>query len=122
MLKDLNPILDYYTPVIVTNENHVKNQKDLVARFMKAVSRGYEFSIKNPTEAAEILIKSAPELNVELVKQSQVYLSKEYQADANKWGIQRKEVWERYTQWMSDQKLINKMINVKEAFTNEFLL
>ncbi|EKE14034.1 MAG: hypothetical protein ACD_12C00700G0001 [uncultured bacterium] len=121
MLKDLNPILDYYTPVIVTNENHVKNQKELVKKFMRAVSQGYEFSIKNPDQASEILIKSAPELNKELVKQSQIYLSGEYQSDAAKWGIQREEVWKRYAKWMSDQNLINKMINVKDAFTNEFL-
>lgn len=121
MLKDLNPILDYYTPVIITNENHVKNQKELVLKFMKAVRQGYEFSIKNPTEASQILIKSAPELNSELVKQSQAYLSKEYQSDAKKWGIQQEEVWTRYAQWLSGQKLIKKMINVKDAFTNEFL-
>jgi len=121
MLKDLNPILDYYTPVIVTNENHIKNQKELVSKFMKAVVKGYEFSIKNPTEAAQILLKSAPELNPGLVKQSQVYLSREYQADAKKWGIQQEKVWKRYTQWLYDQKLIKKMIDVKDAFTNEFL-
>ncbi len=121
MLKNLNPILDYYTPIIVTNENHVKNQKKLVSKFMKAVVQGYEFSINNPSEASQILIKSAPELNPELVKQSQVYLSQEYQSDAKKWGIQREEVWKRYAKWMSDQKLIKKMINVKNAFTNEFL-
>lgn len=121
MLRDLNPILDYYTPVIVTNENHVKNQKELVLKFMKAVRQGYEFSIKNPTEASQILIKSAPELNPELVKQSQAYLSREYQSDAEKWGIQQEEVWWRYIQWLNDQKLIKKMINVKNAFTNEFL-
>ena len=121
MLKDLNPILDYYTPIIITNENHVKNQKKLVSKFMRAVSQGYKFSIKNPVEASQILIKSAPELNSELVKQSQAYLSREYQSDAKKWGVQREEVWNRYAQWLSDQKLIKKMINVKEAFTNEFL-
>ena len=121
MLKDLNPILDYYTPVIVTNENHVKNQKELVTKFMKAVAQGYEFSIKNPTEASKILIKSAPELNIELVKQSQIYLSREYQSDAKKWGIQQEVVWGRYMQWLYDQKLIKKAINVKDAFTNEFL-
>lgn len=121
MLRDLNPILDYYTPVIVTNENHIKNQKELVTKFMKAVAKGYEFSIKNPTEASQILIKSAPELNPELVKQSQTYLSQEYQSDAEKWGVQREEVWKRYVQWLDDQKLIKKMINVKDAFTNEFL-
>ena len=121
MLKDLNPILDYYTPVIVTNEGHIKNQKELVSKFMRAVVQGYEFSINNPSEASQILIKSAPELNPELVKQSQIYLSQEYQSDAKKWGIQREEVWKRYAQWMSDQKLIKKMIDVKDAFTNEFL-
>lgn len=121
MLRDLNPILDYYTPVIVTNENHVKNQKELVTRFMKAVSQGYNFSIKNPDEASQILIKSAPELNHDLIKQSQIYLSREYRSDALKWGIQREIVWARYAQWLYDQKLIKKMINVKDAFTNEFL-
>ncbi|PIU36547.1 ABC transporter substrate-binding protein [Candidatus Roizmanbacteria bacterium CG_4_9_14_3_um_filter_33_18] len=121
MLKDLNPILDYYTPVIITNENHVKNQKEFVTKFMRAVAQGYKFSIKNPKEAAQILIKSAPELNKDLVKQSQVYLSQEYQSDAKKWGIEKEEVWKRYAQWLFDQKLIKKMINVKDAFTNEFL-
>ena len=121
MLKDLNPILDYYTPVIITNIDHVKNQKDLVSRFMKAVKAGYEFSIKNPGEAASILIKSAPELNPELVRQSQVYLSHEYQSDAKKWGIQKESVWKSYAQWLVDHKLLKKMINVKDAFTNEFL-
>ncbi|KKP36933.1 MAG: NMT1/THI5 like protein domain protein [Candidatus Roizmanbacteria bacterium GW2011_GWA2_32_13] len=121
MLKDLNPILDYYTPVIVTNEVHIKNKKELVKKFMKAVAQGYEFSTKNPAEAAEILIKSTPELNPELVNQSQVYLSREYRSDAKKWGIQREEVWKRYTQWLYDHKLIKEMINVKDAFTNEFL-
>ena len=88
---------------------------------MRAVNRGYEFSIKNPDEAAEILIKSAPELNKELVRQSQLYLSREYQSEAKKWGIQKEEVWRRYAQWLSDQKLIKEMINVNNAFTNEFL-
>jgi ABC-type nitrate/sulfonate/bicarbonate transport system substrate-binding protein len=120
MLKDLNPILDYYTPVIVTNENHVKNQKELVAKFINAVSQGYEFSIKYPAEAAQILIKSAPELNQDLVKQSQTYLSREYQSDGARWGMQKEVVWTRYAQWLYDQKLIKKMINVKDAFTNEF--
>jgi len=121
MLKDLNPVLDYYTPVIITNEDHVKNQKDLVSRFMKAVKKGYEFSIKNPVEAAQILIKSAPELNADLVKQSQRYLSKQYQADSPTWGIQKESVWKGYAQWLVNHKLLKKMINVKQAFTNEYI-
>ncbi len=121
ILKDLNPILDYYTPVIITNEDHVKNQKNLVKRWMRAVQDGYEFSIKNPEEAAAILIKSAPEINADLVKQSQLWLSQQYKADAPYWGVQKEEVWKRYAQWLYEHKLIKDMINVQDAFTNEFL-
>ena len=121
LLKDLNPILDYYTPVIITNEDQVKNKKELVNKFMKAVKEGYEFSIKYPNDAALILIKSAPEINTALVKESQSWLSKEYQADAKSWGIQKGEVWKRYAQWLFDRKLIKNMINEHIVFTNEFL-
>jgi len=121
MLKDLNPILDYYTPVIITNEQHVKEQKELVTKFMNAVSEGYTFSIHNPDEAGRILLRDAPELNADLVHQSQAWLSPRYQADTDHCGEQKAQVWQRYAQWMFDKKLIEKMITVNDAFTNEFL-
>ena len=121
MLRDLNPALDYYTPVIVTNENNIKNKKDLVIRFMKAVKQGYEFSIKNPHDAATYLIRSVPELNQELVRESQLNLSSQYQSDAKSWGLQKESVWKNYAQWLVDHKLMKKMIDIKGAFTNEFI-
>lgn len=121
MLKDLDPALDYYTPVIVTNEKHVAGQKELVKKFMAATVKGYEFAIGSPGEAADILLKNAPELNPDLVKASQEWVSKKYQDDAGRWGIQKEEVWRRYAQWMFDRKLIPQMIEPEKAFTNEFL-
>ncbi|MGD8190755.1 ABC transporter substrate-binding protein [Brevibacillus ginsengisoli] len=121
MVKDLDPALDYYTPVIVTNEQHVNEQKDLVKKFMVATAKGYQEAISNPSEAATILLKNAPELNPELVKQSQAWLSTKYQDDAPQWGVQKEEVWDRYAKWMYDRKLIPKMIEPSKAFTNDFL-
>lgn len=120
-LKDLNPVLDYYTPVIITNEDHLENKKDVAQRFMKAVQKGYEFSIQHPQEAAEILIHAAPEINADLARASQKWVSQQYQAEANVWGIQKEEVWKRYAQWLFDHTLIEKMPEEKKAFTNEFL-
>lgn len=121
MLKDLNPILDYYTPVIITNEKHVNSQKDLVKRFMRATAKGYEFAIADPRESADILIKNAPELNKDLVRQSQAWLSKQYQAESPAWGVQKKEVWFGYADWLFEHKLMEKNIDTQKAFTNEFL-
>lgn len=120
-LKELDPVLDYYTPVIITNEKKIKEQKDLTRKFMKAVSKGYEYAVNHPRESAEILIKAAPELNKELVHESQTWLSKQYKNDAPKWGLQKRGVWQRYAKWLFERKLIEISPQPDSAFTNEFL-
>lgn len=120
-LKDLDTVLDYYTPVIITNEKHIKEKKDLTKRFMKAAAEGYEYAANHPKESAEILIKKAPELNKNLVRQSQLWLSAEYKKDSPKWGLEKREVWARYIRWLYQKHLIEKNIDPDKSFTNEFL-
>jgi len=120
-LKDLDPVFDYYTPVIITSERMIKEKPDIVRRFMKATYKGYMYAIDHPEEAARILLKYAPELDEKIVIESQKYLSKEYKADSPKWGYQKKEVWERYAKWLHSMDFLKKMIDVEKAFTNEFL-
>ncbi|CAG9612296.1 Formylaminopyrimidine-binding protein [Bacillus rhizoplanae] len=121
MLKDLDPALDYYSPVIITSEKHAKQDKDFVKKFMKATTDGYNFAIKEPKEAADILIKNVPDINKELVQESQKWLSTKYQDDAKAWGVQKEEVWTNYMNFLYDNKVIKKKIDVNAAFTNEFL-
>jgi ABC-type nitrate/sulfonate/bicarbonate transport system substrate-binding protein len=121
IIRDLNPLLDYYTPVIITNEDHIKNKKGMVSAFMKAVRLGYEFAISSPSEAGNILIKSAPELNPDLVRKSQEWLSKKYKEDAQTWGFQKSETWTNYAGWLKEHNLMEKKVDVSSAFTNEFL-
>lgn len=121
MLKDYEPALDYYTPVIVTNEDNIAQKPDFVKKFMTATSKGYQYCIENPEEAAEILLEAVPELDSELVKASQVYLSEQYRADAPYWGRQDQKVWKNYAEWMFEKQLLETMIEWEKAFTNEFL-
>ncbi|MEH7461909.1 ABC transporter substrate-binding protein [Bacillus pseudomycoides] len=121
MLKDLDPALDYYSPVIITSEKHAKQDKDFVKKFMKATTDGYNFAIKEPQASADILIKNVPDINKELVQESQKWLSTKYQDDAKAWGVQKEEVWTNYMNFLYDNKVIKKKIDVKAAFTNEFL-
>lgn len=120
-LKDVDPALDYYTPVIITSEQKLKEQPELVEDFMAAVSQGYEFAIQNPAESAEILINNAPEADPELIRLSQAWLSPRYQADAPRWGEQQTEIWQGYAQWLVDRNLLSEMIDPQQAFTNEYL-
>jgi len=122
MLSDwTHCVPDYYTPVIITSEQNISEKPDLVLSFMAATARGYEFAIENPVEAANILLKCAPESNPDLVRRSQEWLSPRYQADAARWGEQRLEIWQGYADWMADRDLLPRHIEAEKAFTNEFL-
>lgn len=120
-LTDYSDKLDYYTPVISTSEKMIEKDPDTVKAFMKAVSKGYQLAIDDPEEAAEVLIKAEPDLDEELVRKSQEWLATRYQDDAARWGEQKQEIWQNYMDWMLEKKVLEKEIDVKQAFTNEFL-
>lgn len=120
-LKDLDERLDYYTPLFITNENMIKNDPQTVKAFVQAVKKGYEYAAVNPEEAAKILHEVLPDSDFEFLKQSQAFVSHEYQADADTWGLMRDEVWDRYTQFMQEAGLIEQMIPAEQQYTNEFI-
>ncbi len=120
-LTDYSKKLDYYTPVLATNEKMIQNDPETVKAFVKAASQGYQYAIDQPDKAADILIKAAPDLDPKLVKKSQQWLADKYQDDAKQWGKQKLEVWENYANWMDDHGLLEGKFDPKKAFTNDFL-
>lgn len=120
-LTDYSDKLDYYTPVLTTNEKMISENPEVVKAFLKAAAKGYKYSIDNPSDAADILLKAAPDLDAELVKKSQEWLAPKYQDDAARWGEQKLEVWENYASWMFENGLLEKELDAEKAFTNEFL-
>lgn len=118
---DLNPVFDYYTPVIIAGNDFLKNDPDTARAFLSAVSKGYEDAVKNPEEAAKILLKAAPELDEKLVIASQKYLADKYQADVDIWGYMDPERWNRFYNWLGEKGLTNPAIPENTGFTNEYL-
>ncbi|WP_335873006.1 ABC transporter substrate-binding protein [Bacillus sp. 2205SS5-2] len=120
-LTDYSNKLDYYTPVLATNESKIEDDPEVVKAFLAAVSKGYRDSIENPDEAAEVLLTAVPDLDEELVKKSQSWLADKYQADAPRWGEQKTEIWENYANWMFENGLMEQKLEANEAFTTQFL-
>ena len=79
--KDINPVFDYYTPVIAGNTDWMSENPDKTKAFLTALKKGYEYSIENIDDAADILVKAAPELDKELVLESQKYMADQYKAE-----------------------------------------
>ncbi|WP_019003665.1 ABC transporter substrate-binding protein [Cohnella laeviribosi] len=120
-LSDFNKKLDYYTPLLETNEDMIKEQPDVVRAFVEGASEGYRYAIEHPDEAADILLKAVPDLNADLVKASQKWLADKYQDDAPRWGEQKREVWAGYTEFLKEHGILTKDLDIDAMFTNEFL-
>ncbi len=121
LLQDLDSRLEFYTPVIIASEDTISKNPGLVKRFLKATQKGYDYAVKNPAGAAEILVKEVPGLDKNLIVASQEYLSGQYLADSARWGYMKPEIWDTFSGWMFENNLTPKKLDVEKAFTNEFL-
>ena len=92
--SDLNPVFDYYTPVIISGTKFLESEPETAKAFLAALAKGYEDAIADPEEAADILCEAAPELDPELVLASQKYLADQYKAEVEQWGYIDPERWQ----------------------------
>lgn len=119
--KDINPTFDYYTPVLITNDDMIKNDSDTVKKFLEATKKGYEFAAGNPQDAAEILLKYAPEIDSKLANASQEYLSTCYIDKDIPWGYIDSERWKNFYRWINDNNLLEHRIDEGAGLDNEFI-
>ncbi|MGO5211583.1 ABC transporter substrate-binding protein [Parafannyhessea sp. LCP21S3_E6] len=118
---DMDKVFDFYTPVIAANDDFAKKYPDVVKAFVRAAKRGYEYAIKHPKAAGDILLDAAPELSSDLVQASAKYLAKQYQADAKSWGVIDKSRWDTYFKWLNDKNLVENKLDENSGWTMDYL-
>ena len=118
---DIDPVFDFYSPVIAVNDDFAAENPEVVRAFLRAAKRGYEFAADEPEEAAEILCNAVPELDPELINEAQTILSPLYIADADNWGEIDESRWSSFYQWINDEGLAENAFDPSSGFTMEYL-
>lgn len=130
------PVTEYGIPdsptlAFVTTPVKIKSDPDILKKFMRATSKGYEFARNNPKEAAQMLIDGTDKgtfPDTKLVFDSQEEVSKEYADPGKIWGEQSKNSWEPYGQFILGTGAITdennkpvKTVDFSKVYTTEFL-
>ena len=118
--KDYAKELDYYSPVIIGNNEYLENNPEITSDFLDAVQKGYEYSIDNPEEAANILVDANEGMDLDLCIASQKWLSDKYIADASKWGVIDENRWNAFFDWVYENGLCEYEIPDNYGFTNQY--
>ena len=120
----LSSELDYYTPVILANNNFLRDEPETARAFLRATAKGYRYAAEHPEEAAEMLIAGdttgSLEDSRELVYASQKWLSGRYIADAPEWGMIDPERWNGFYAWLYQNGLTMHDLS-GTGFSNEYL-
>lgn len=120
-LKDYEPIFDYYSPVIIANNATLETNPDKIKHALAAIKKGYLYAAHNPEDSAKILIKYAPETNEDLAMASQKYLSTQYLDDNGDWGKFDYSRWNRFYDWVYQNKLIDNPLPPQAGVSNDYL-
>lgn len=125
--KDVNIIymsdygVDVYSDIIFTTENLINTNPDLVKRFLAATIDGWQYTIENPKEVVNIILKYATDSTrthqENMLNDSIPLIS----TGVSSLGWMEQERWEQTYNILLDQKILSKPINITEAFNIKFL-
>lgn len=122
--RDQAEELDYYTPVILANNAFLAESPETAKAFLEASAKGYAYAAEHPQEAADLLIEGDTTGSLDdardLVYASQEWLSKEYIADADEWGVFDADRWNAFYGWLYTNGLTAHDLT-GTGFTNEYL-
>lgn len=107
---------------IVTNEETIANEPDLVRGMARALARGMEDAIANPEEAYEITGKFVENLadQDKDVQMQVLKVSSEFWM-GERFGFSEPQAWENMNDLLVKMGLIPEPIDLSKAFTNEFV-
>jgi len=111
-----------YSPVLCAPENQINSDPGSLTAFLQATKRGFEFSVSNPEQAAEIL---KPELtdhdrqHLDLLK-SQTMINDFYVKDGA-WGVMESSVFDPFVEWLKEYDLVPDSLDPNLLYTNKYL-
>jgi len=126
---------DFYSPVLITSEQEIKDHPDIVRAFVAATAQGYTYAVQHPQASADMLLQGAKAQggtlfdSAKVAYDSQEFQSAHYIADAKCWGLQSLTTWTDFPRLLYRHGVLvdanNKPLTVEPdysaMFTNAFL-
>lgn len=110
-----------YSPVIARDAS-AEMDDGVLTRFVRATVQGYSFAMLNLDESVEIMASVLKGEDKEFLRQSMEELVGYFGDDLGRvdLGVMRGEKWHKWVEWLKEEGLVRKDVNVDDLYTNEF--
>jgi ABC-type nitrate/sulfonate/bicarbonate transport system substrate-binding protein len=135
-LTTFNPsdygVPDFYSPVLITSEQEIREHPDVVRAVVQATAQGYSYAMQHPHDSADILLqRSGGTLfaDTQQAYDSQAFQSAHYSDKAACWGQQVGATWANFGHFLysagvlvdANNKPLASEPDYAAMFTNQFL-
>jgi len=113
--------VDAYINTIFVTDEFLQNNPELIARFIRATMKGYQYAVENPDEVAALAVTYDDSLNLayqQEVMQTQIPFIDTGDAPI---GSMDKNVWETTQNILLEFDLISKPVDLDTIYTNRFV-
>lgn len=112
--------LHFYGDTIFARDDYLKNNPEVVRKFMRASKRGWAFALEHPEVAAELCLKYDQTLS----KEAQLFMIEQsknlIQPAAMPLFKMSDDRWLGMHKVLRDQQLLARDVSVSEVYTNDF--
>jgi putative hydroxymethylpyrimidine transport system substrate-binding protein len=112
---------DYYELLLVTNDNMLKQNPEVVRKFLSAAVRGYNEVPQNKDAALDLLKAANAETDLNVERPGLDLLIPYWTANNVLFGTQTTARWQSYVDWMRSKGLLDKDVKVADCFTSDYL-
>jgi putative hydroxymethylpyrimidine transport system substrate-binding protein len=112
---------DYYEMILVTGDTLVRDNPDLVRRFLRATTKGYQAAIADHARALAALFKESAEADRQMETKGIELLAPLWVDSSGRFGAQTTQRWEGYAAWMSGRGLLSPTVKASDAFVADLV-
>ena len=112
---------DHYELILVTSEDYLAENEDVVERMVRAVKRGFQDAIEDPQAGVDVLVQENPgEIDEKIDRPGADLLQSMWQLEGGGgFGTQETARWESFVQWMKDNDMIGQSLEASAAYRND---
>lgn len=112
----------FYADTLFTTEDMIKNNPDLVKRFVIATLQGWEYAYDNPEEAVTYVLMYSDQLErSHETKMMQASLQLLRPEEENSIGSMDRQVWEDMQDLLLENGFLENPIDIDKVYTTQFL-
>lgn len=121
-LKDYVKEFDYYSPVIIANNDYLKDNKEEARKVIQAIKKATNmpWNIQKKLQIFSSRMHLNSRKNVTLSSNLKNTCQKEYASDKEKWGQFDAARWNTFYKWDKENGILKEDLTDK-GFTNEFV-